>query len=833
MAPPVDKTLENLIAKASWIRQLARALVRDADAADDLVQEAWVAALERGPEPDKPFTRWIAAVMRNFARDRWRGEVRRAATERAAARPEQQDDAALEQLDAHALLVDAVRGLGEPYRTTIVMRFLEELSPQEVATRTGVPLRTVHTRTTRALAQLRAKLDGRVGDRRAWLACLAPLLKTPGTPLLGALLVNTKLVGVAVAVAVVSTAGWWLTRAPDVAALESASDARRANERPIEVAANTPNAERAEVSTPAPKASKSSAQSALPPEPVAAFDVPLHGVVIGVDDAPIAGLEVEILADTLKATDARPRARCDSRGAFVFEQPPREGLVRVATVGYTTVFEPTFNRANGALEFVLVAAPSADFSGRVVDTAGAPIAKAEVAANGAYEVRSQLARTLEGSRMRTWTVATDADGRFALSEVPLLSNGKLYATCAGYGDASLPEPERSTDSLLFTLTQGAFALAGQVVFPDGRPCPDAWVALGEAGVHSDADGRFRIEPRNPDIAGHAELQRTLRAVTKGWLPVKLECARASIEDSSAWPTPLVLTLQREAPAIRGRVLDADGKPVPKAQVSIVDGEYAGLLDHRIDGIAFATTTTYEQLIAGSDWDRSVTASEDGTFELDGLQDHSYVLRANDTRSVALVESTSIVAGTDGVVLRFAKEPRKARIAGIVESLHGKPVPHAAVRLNRDVRGLDGRPKVLIQSEAVLCDDEGRFEFRDVASAVTFLSVEYVQLPLDGATDLEALHIVVPQQTHARIELSPNAAAAEGFRFLDADGKTVPIVVDHGGVSFACEQWIFSEGRSETLSIVESATTLVLLHGTEEVQRVPVRLDLDTLNVIRP
>ena len=46
---PATGRLETLLAEASWLEGLARALVRDRDEARDLVQEVWGAAAERAP----------------------------------------------------------------------------------------------------------------------------------------------------------------------------------------------------------------------------------------------------------------------------------------------------------------------------------------------------------------------------------------------------------------------------------------------------------------------------------------------------------------------------------------------------------------------------------------------------------------------------------------------------------------------------------------------------------------------------------------------------------------------------------------------------------------
>src|SRR5688572_18901231 len=86
--------LDALLAHAGWARKLAARLVHDAAGADDLAQDAWVAALERPPAPGRPLRRWLAAVMRNLARESRRARARREVRERAAAPAEPVDSAA-------------------------------------------------------------------------------------------------------------------------------------------------------------------------------------------------------------------------------------------------------------------------------------------------------------------------------------------------------------------------------------------------------------------------------------------------------------------------------------------------------------------------------------------------------------------------------------------------------------------------------------------------------------------------------------------------------------------------------------------------------------------
>src|SRR6185436_8296723 len=99
--------VEALLQRSAWARALARSLVGDAHA-DDLLQDAWVVALERRPASDAAAKRWFARILENFARQRWRGDGRRAARERATARTEVQEpeDELLERFERQQMLAE-------------------------------------------------------------------------------------------------------------------------------------------------------------------------------------------------------------------------------------------------------------------------------------------------------------------------------------------------------------------------------------------------------------------------------------------------------------------------------------------------------------------------------------------------------------------------------------------------------------------------------------------------------------------------------------------------------------------------------------------------------
>lgn len=175
--------LESLLRHQSWMKPLARRLLCDEARADDAVQETLLAALERDGEEPRRVAGWLRRVLSNFALQARRRERRRRRREVLAARPEALSLGAqelLERAETEKLLADAVIRLREPYRSAVLFRYYQDLSPCEIAKRLGVPVATVKTRLRRALDLLREGLDRRGGDR-AWRLGLLPLpaLKSP------------------------------------------------------------------------------------------------------------------------------------------------------------------------------------------------------------------------------------------------------------------------------------------------------------------------------------------------------------------------------------------------------------------------------------------------------------------------------------------------------------------------------------------------------------------------------------------------------------------------------------------------------------------------------
>lgn len=179
-ATPFDPA-DGLFGHGEFMRRLARRLLADDARADDVVQEAWMAALVRPPTVrPEGFGPWLRTVVRNFALRSRRENARRDRRERAAARRELDGASTADLVEREQTLravTDAVLELPPAAREVVLLRFYEGLPPREIAARLDLPTTTVQSRLQHAVERLRARLDERRGrdDWRAGLAAFAGL----------------------------------------------------------------------------------------------------------------------------------------------------------------------------------------------------------------------------------------------------------------------------------------------------------------------------------------------------------------------------------------------------------------------------------------------------------------------------------------------------------------------------------------------------------------------------------------------------------------------------------------------------------------------------------
>jgi RNA polymerase sigma-70 factor (ECF subfamily) len=161
---------EQLLHDIAWLKSLATMLANDRDDADDLAQEAWIAAWRRQPDATRPMRGWLTKVVRDLAGIKRRSDRRRAARHALADEPQAAatPDELLAQVQLHKRLAELVIELDEPYRSTIIARFIEGRTSASIAQALGIPAGTVRKRLHEALSRLRAGLDAGAGDRKRW-----------------------------------------------------------------------------------------------------------------------------------------------------------------------------------------------------------------------------------------------------------------------------------------------------------------------------------------------------------------------------------------------------------------------------------------------------------------------------------------------------------------------------------------------------------------------------------------------------------------------------------------------------------------------------------------
>jgi RNA polymerase sigma factor (sigma-70 family) len=152
---------QQLAFRTAWL--IAGSAAEAEDAAQEGFVKAW-RALPRFRE-GAPFRPWLLAIVANEARNRRRSAGRReglalraAAVAATAAGPPSPEGAALAGEDRERL-VAALDRLDDRDREVLVARFVLDLGEAETAAALGCRRGTVKSRTSRALARLRALLE--------------------------------------------------------------------------------------------------------------------------------------------------------------------------------------------------------------------------------------------------------------------------------------------------------------------------------------------------------------------------------------------------------------------------------------------------------------------------------------------------------------------------------------------------------------------------------------------------------------------------------------------------------------------------------------------------
>jgi RNA polymerase sigma factor (sigma-70 family) len=669
---------EAVLGELEGMRALARSLVHgDADA-DDLLQDAAVAALQHPPAGvDHGAVRaWLKAVLRNRWRMDRRSATRRRDREQAVAIIAGGGEQGADPLDrARALekLATALVALEEPFRTTVIQRYLDGKTAAQIARELGVPPGTVRWRLKTGLARLRAGLDQ---SSPRWQLAFAPLVgaavKTKTS--MAWLIFLILLLGVAAVV--------WLGRVPPAPAPDA--PARPAHESAAVPRLATPRSATIDVPPvrePLPGQARAVVEPSDAPGGVASGRVINWSTGDGVAGADLT-FTSEGGASTIRTRDDGAFELAPTApGHFILSAIAAPGFLPYAPELLHSTVHVTLSQGLAVRGITVFLFLALDYHGTVVDARGAPAAGAHVRLLGTPAGEQAIDKP-----PTEWT--TDRAGHFTFHA----ADGAVLEATRGNtrGWAQLDGDVAITRQLRIALGDAPArdqAITGHTIDGGGTPIADALVRAAPAGARQDIRATA-FATTGPDGAF------TLGGLDRGAYDLAAEAedhAPASAANLTGGTHGVTLTLDSGL-ALAGQALDSNGGPAPSYT----------LLVFRRDGAARQLVVTRSVVDARG---RFAVRVPEGDYEL--------VAAAN---GWAPSPPTRASAGTTDVKLTLRTG---ATLRGVVVATQdGKPLGYA--RIMRESRG--GGASAQPANAGTVTRPDGTFELTGIPPGPVSISI---------------------------------------------------------------------------------------------------------------
>ncbi len=860
---------EELLSQGAFLTRLARDLVGDDHHAEDLVQEAWKAAVERySSRKSLPsdFSAWMVGIVRNAALKLQRGEGNRRARERHVARPEGggSESEVSEILHMQGLVARALEALDEPYKTVLFRRYHWEQSPRQIGTDLGIPTSTVNTQIARGRQKLRDELDRQTGgESMPMLLALLPFpaLKSvasetarrvtaktaAGTvPTMGVGILSIKL-GTTIAVLIACSILAFMRfqeagsdpKASEGIQVDAGPEANLVSPKTTQMLAHAATTQRNLVE-------ETNHGESVVDRPVVASvkGVTVQGRVISQDSRPVIGVDISLtpVGDDAKQRSMK-RTRSDSLGRFEIDGVLGTGILRVTSPGWVTLLYAIADPLSVEQESVIVAGNGGHLVVEVVDVEGQGVPDAKLEYHLPSDFNNRFAQVLDHSSSDTRKWKCDSSGVFDLRSAPNTVGARLHVTANGFkatkrtlGTELKPWPAGESNPLRIQLQRIAAdpqALTGRVVDPNGFGLANAWVACGSVTTQCDEEGAFALDSARLQKTGkvNSSGQKVvrLRAAAPGFMPMALEIDAGAGRWEYLLKEGVELQLLEPSRSIAGRVLDDKGRALEGISVQLARTEIFGDSDRTIEAIAANLPRSTQKVMTDAM----------GRFELKGLGEGPYEIAAVNEETLQIATAKDVEGGNQGVAITMDSSALWQQVRGKVVDRDGRAIEGASVILVVGVQqayGPRGGWSTGASRPKVGTDVEGKFTFSKVPMGPVRMYVSHPDIvetkgPSFKAEDhdrtgTQGLDIEIEVQRCFRLHvLFDGARESDWFEIVDGEGERLSLSERHGQTtSSGMLKGRFSEGRSSHFFIEERpGLELVLYRDNVELRREVLQL----------